>query len=140
MQATTAPILPHYKCVSDVLLKTRSGCNQSNATYILPKLYHSSLIILDSSVNHPFSGTAQLQGNICTHPKHVLHAFQTCLHLVKKGRSTNMCLAAALSKVWMRLVCVSDVFCLCFRRISYSSQMCLNVTLELSCTVHCKHF
>ena len=81
---------------------------------------------------------AQLQGNIYTHPKRVLHAFQISPALVvnvsssgKKGRGTHVHLAAALSRGFalarMRLVHVLHP------RPAFQTHS--NVILELSCTV-----
>ena len=95
----------------------------------------------------------QLQGNVCTLPRCVLHTFQThtahiagmsWLHFVHTPRLAERCdsyvsLTAALLQGFalaqMGLVCILNACCTLFRCIWHPIQTCVNVTLELSCTV-----
>jgi len=108
-------------------------------------------------------GTTQLQSNIHTRPRHVLHSFWTCPACIldasriwQKGCSNYINLATVLSRAGMDASrahsgcilhipdascacprCVLHASCMHFRRISHSFQMQMNVALELSCTVNC---
>jgi len=99
--------------------------------------------------------TAQLQGNVLTSPRHVW------MHPVsgEKGHGSYVSFAVALLQdfglAWMHLMhapdasqasqmylmrprrisLTPDVSCMRFRCASNAFQMCVNVTLKLSCTV-----
>ena len=104
-------------------------------------------------------GTAQLQGNVCTCPRLVLHSFQMCLaHILdasytrfrcilhafwmhlsgKKGRGAHIRLAAALSRDFalarICLVHVLDTSRTHPRCALHAFQTCADIILELSCT------
>ena len=109
-----------------------------------------------------FYGTAQLQSNVCMHPRHVLHVFQTCLARVSDASHTRsgcvpiwqkrgVALTYVLLQLYRKLLhlhrCISCTFrtrpahvsnasCTRFRCILLPFQTRADFTLELSCTVH----
>ena len=82
---------------------------------------------------------AQLQGNVGTCPICILHAFWVCSSSGKKGVAVMLSHAAALSQGFalaqMCLVHVTAAYRMCCGCILHVFQTCVNITLELSCTV-----
>ena len=83
-------------------------------------------------------GTAQLQGNVRTRPRRVLHAFQTCPTCIPDTPCTRSGHVPCLAKMaWHSCMsCCSFIarFCAC-TDISCTFQKHANVSLVLSCTV-----
>ena len=86
--------------------------------------------------------TARVSDTSCLHSGRVLHALWTRLHLEKRGMALTYILLQLYHEVRTCLLHILDVYCVRlrhvlpgFRCVLHAFQMCLNVTLELSCTV-----